>query len=116
MKRYLSSAVLLGAILLCAALAARGGSGWRGERVFGDRQGGANEICRVEDGVLRVNINAADEETLQLLDGIGEALGRQIAAYRAEMGPFQSLDELINVPGLGDGKLAAIRERIYCGP
>ncbi len=116
MKRYLSSAVLLGALLLCAAGAARSGFARRGEDVFSDRRSAANAICRVEDGALRVNVNAADEATLRLLDGIGETLSRQIADYRAANGPFQSADELVNVPGLGEGKLAAIRDWIYCGP
>lgn len=115
MKRYLSSIILLGALLLCALLAARGGSGRRGDALIGDRPTEATAVCRVEDGALRVNVNEADEETLRLLDGIGEVMSRQIVAYREANGPFRTPDDLINVPGLGEGKLAAIREKIYCG-
>ena len=115
MKRYQSSAILLAALALCAALAMRGGSAWRGEDTIAGRRAGGDALCRVEDGALRVNVNEADEATLRLLDGIGETLSRQIVAYRAENGPFRTMDELTNVPGLGEGKLAAIRDKIYCG-
>ena len=48
-------------------------------------------------------------EALQSLPGIGEVLAERIVEYRAENGPFASVDELDNVYGIGEGKLASIR-------
>ena len=53
-----------------------------------------------------VNINTATEEELDTLPGIGEELARRIVAYREENGPFATTEELINVKGIGEAKLA----------
>ena len=66
-----------------------------------------NTLCRVEHGAVQINVNAADEETLMLLPGVGEKLAH---------GAFEGVEELTNVEGLGAGKLSALRDEIYCGP
>lgn len=53
-----------------------------------------------------VNINTATEAELDTLPGIGEELARRIVAYREENGPFATTEELINVKGIGEAKLA----------
>ena len=55
-----------------------------------------------------VNLNTADEAALTALPGIGEELARRITAYREEHGPFASVEELTEVSGIGQGKLAAL--------
>jgi competence protein ComEA len=52
-------------------------------------------------GVGLVNINSADEDTLVALPGIGRALARRIIAWRAERGPFGTVEDLIEIPGIG---------------
>ncbi len=74
-----------------------------------------NTLCRIEGGAVQININAADEETLMLLDGVGEKLAARIVAYREEHGAFESVEALLNVDGLGAGKLSVIRDEVYCG-
>ena len=74
-----------------------------------------NTLCRIEGGALQININAADIQTLTLLDGVGEKLAGRIVAYRGEHGAFSKVDDLMNVEGIGEGKLNAIRDEIYCG-
>lgn len=59
-----------------------------------------------------VNINTASLEELCTLDGIGEVIAGRIIEYREENGPFTSVDELINVKGIGEKKLEDIRDRI----
>ena len=59
-----------------------------------------------------LDINAATEEELQELIGIGPALARAIVDYRAEHGPFRSVDELLEVSGIGEGKLGGFREEV----
>ena len=55
-----------------------------------------------------LDLNAATAEALTALPGIGEALAGRIVAYRAENGPFGSVEELTNVSGIGPAKLAAL--------
>ncbi len=62
-----------------------------------------------------VNINTADEAALRTLQGVGEVLAQRILDYRAEHGPFQTVDELTNVKGIGSGILEANRARLTVG-
>ena len=59
-----------------------------------------------------VNINKADETELQSLNGIGESLATSIVQYRKENGKFETIEDLKNVPGLGDSKFENIKEYI----
>ena len=59
------------------------------------------------DGV--VNVNTATPAELALLPGIGEAKARAIVAARTERGGFESVDELVEVKGIGDTALQRIR-------
>jgi len=49
-----------------------------------------------------VNVNTANLEELQTLQGIGEVRAQTIIKYRETYGPFKSLDELKKVTGIGD--------------
>ncbi len=62
-----------------------------------------------------LDVNAATAEELQELMGIGPALAQAIVDYRAEHGPFASVDELLEVSGIGEGKLDAIRDGVTIG-
>lgn len=55
-----------------------------------------------------ININTASREQLMTLPGIGETLADRILAYRRQNGPFRTLEELLNVEGIGKEKLANI--------
>lgn len=55
-----------------------------------------------------ININTADQATLMLLPGIGQVLSQRILDYREENGPFESIEELINVSGIGEKRLEAL--------
>jgi competence protein ComEA len=63
-----------------------------------------------------VDINRATAAELETLPGIGPSLAAQIIAYREANGPFASVELLLDVPGIGDAKLAAIRELVTAGP
>ena len=55
-----------------------------------------------------VNLNTADPAALTALPGIGEELAARIVAYREEHGPFEAVENLTEVSGIGQGKLAAL--------
>jgi competence protein ComEA len=60
-------------------------------------------------GAALVNINTADETQLETLNGIGPVLASSIVQYRTEHGPFNSVDDLDNVSGIGPATLEKLR-------
>ena len=63
----------------------------------------------------RINVNTADSYDLQRLPGIGEKRALDIITYREEHGPFQTVDELTNVSGIGPVILENLREYAATG-
>ncbi len=63
---------------------------------------------------LTVDLNSASAAELGSLPGIGPRLARDIVADRNSRGPFGAVDELLRVPGIGEIKLAALREHLVC--
>lgn len=60
-----------------------------------------------------VNLNTADVDTLQReLSGIGATKAQAIVAYREEHGNFASIDELLEVKGIGEATLEKNRDRL----
>lgn len=59
-----------------------------------------------------ININTAPAYKLEELDGIGEVKAAAIVQYREENGNFKSVDELVNVKGIGEKTLEKNRDRI----
>jgi len=62
-----------------------------------------------------VDINAADAASLEQVKGIGPAKASAIVQFREQNGPFASVDELVQVPGLGEKTVAQIRDQIRVG-
>ena len=60
----------------------------------------------------KVNINTATKEELMTLRGIGEAKAESILLYRHKVGPFQSIEELKHVSGIGDAMFERIKDGI----
>jgi competence protein ComEA len=59
-----------------------------------------------------VNINTADAGDLESLPGIGPATAAAIVDHRVEHGSFRSVDDLLDVPGIGEAKLAQLRDLV----
>jgi competence protein ComEA len=59
-----------------------------------------------------VNVNSALATELEELPGIGEVIAQRIIDYRTENGPFATVDELLDVSGIGDAILESIRELV----
>ena len=73
----------------------------------------AQDSDGAEMPVHQVNINTGDAATLALaLDGVGEARAEAIVAYRDENGPFQRVEDLQQVSGIGPATLERNRERL----
>lgn len=52
-----------------------------------------------------ININTADKETLMMIDGIGEKRATDIIEYRENNGPFELVDDLVKIKGIGESTL-----------
>jgi competence ComEA-like helix-hairpin-helix protein len=76
----------------------------------------SDSLAAVGREYLRVDINSATVEELQLLPGVGEATARRIITYREERGRFRDPRDLIHVRGIGETKYAAMRECIVVRP
>lgn len=63
----------------------------------------------------RFDINTADASDFEALPGIGPVIAERIVAYRDEHGPFEALESLLDVPGIGESKLDAIRTALDGG-
>ena len=63
----------------------------------------------------KIDLNTADQYDLRRLPGIGEKRAQDIVDYREAHGPFQSVDELDNVSGIGPGILDGLREYACVG-
>lgn len=63
-----------------------------------------------------ININTATQADLEMLPGIGPSTAANIIAHREANGPFATLEAIMDVPGIGEGRFEAIRELITVGP
>lgn len=59
-----------------------------------------------------LDLNTATVEQLDALPGIGPATARAIIEHRARHGPFRNVRQLLDVRGIGEAKLAALRSRV----
>lgn len=59
-----------------------------------------------------VDLNRATVDELDALPGIGPATAQAIVDHRTEHGPFRSVDDLLQVRGIGESKLAGLRKRV----
>ncbi|GAF65987.1 competence protein ComE [Bacillus sp. TS-2] len=71
---------------------------------------GIFQINETEDG--KVNINTATESELQQLSGVGPAKAGQIIQYREQNGPFEMIEDLKKVSGIGEKSFEQLRESI----
>ncbi len=62
-----------------------------------------------------LDLNAATATQLDALPGVGPATAASIVEYRTKIGRFKSVNQLLDVPGIGEAKLAAMRKRLVVG-
>jgi competence protein ComEA len=63
-------------------------------------------------GAAPVDLNSATAEQLDTLPGVGPATAAAIVTYRTQHGPFRTVDDLLQVHGIGPAKLAALRSKV----
>lgn len=65
-----------------------------------------------ETASKKININTAGAQELTELPGVGESTANKIIAYRKENGKFETIEDLKNVPGIGNSKFDNLKEMI----
>lgn len=77
---------------------------------------GQNEEPPSEDGdhsvSYPININTADYETLQAITGVGPTIAQRIIDYREANDGFDTIEEIINVKGIGDARFEDMKNQI----
>ncbi|MEG0826465.1 MAG: helix-hairpin-helix domain-containing protein [Bacilli bacterium] len=75
-----------------------------------------NDACikkpDLNDKIKMISINSATKEELMTLSGIGESKALAIITYRKEKGPFQKIEDVKNVSGIGDAMYEKIKDNI----
>ena len=71
-----------------------------------------NDICN-NQVIEKVNINLDDADTLMSINGISPSVASSIVSYRQTDGQFTSLEDLLNVYGIGNATYKRIRDYVY---
>ncbi len=102
------SAQTTGNTLVMTGLSSGAGSDTGGGKTPGDApHSRATSLSSDKD--LRVPVNTAPAFELQKLPGIGPALAERIIAFREQSGGFSSVEQLLEVKGIGPAKLTRMR-------
>lgn len=64
------------------------------------------------DSEGRLDINMATADELDTIKGIGKSTAEKIIKYREEHGPFDAIEELTNISGIGTETIEEMRESI----
>jgi competence protein ComEA len=95
-------------------------TGGSGSQAWVDGAGGASGSASAAVGgstasptAQVLDLNAASIAELDTLPGVGPATAQKIVDFRVRVGRFKSVSQLLEVPGIGDAKLAALRSRVH---
>lgn len=100
---WAAAAGLLTAVGLCVVLSAPDFA--PAERVVYSRPSYAASAEPSSTAARKININTADKAALMQINGIGAATADKILAYRDSCGGFHTLEELLQIEGIGEKKL-----------
>ena len=76
------------------------------------RDGEQVHIYKLGEVPQRIDINTAEAWLLEALPGIGEVLAQRIIDYRTVNGPFQEVEDLMNVEGIGLSVFDKVKDKI----
>jgi competence protein ComEA len=72
-----------------------------------------DQVEQAKTDFRRIEINTASLDELTALPGIGPKKAQAIAAWREQRGPFENVEQLTSVKGVGEKTLASIRVYVY---
>ena len=80
------------------------------ERKEGTSSGSRSSNNGSKEG--QININTADEKTLDELPGVGPAMAKRIVEYRETEGAFQSIEDIKKIKGIGEAKFNRMKDKL----
>jgi competence protein ComEA len=83
-----------------------------GERLIVPAAGGPDAAPPSVSGAGPLSLNRATAAELEELPGVGPVLAERIIAHRERIGGFSSVEDLLDVSGIGERTLAEIRDRV----
>ena len=86
-----------------------------GQKLYFPTREEVREQAQAAETSALIDLNLADEERLCTLPGIGSSRAKAIIKYRKERGGFQSVEELLSVPGIKEGLYDQIRDLVTVG-
>jgi competence protein ComEA len=81
----------------------------------GEGSNGAGGEAAQDRSFRKIDLNAADLDQLVLLPGIGPKKAEAIIQWRSQNGPFVSIEQLLEVKGIGEGTLRRLRPYVRAG-
>ena len=76
------------------------------------KDAGENVLEKSDKKSNKVNINKASQTELETLSGVGPSTALKIINYREENGDFKKIEDIKNVPGIGETKFKNLKESI----
>jgi len=73
---------------------------------------GPEDVAAGDDDEGPIRLNTASAKDLESLPGVGPVLARRIEEFREANGPFRQVEDLLQVSGVGEAKLASIRDLV----
>ncbi|MDP8218249.1 MAG: helix-hairpin-helix domain-containing protein [Candidatus Theseobacter exili] len=67
------------------------------------------KFCEVPPEDLKIDLNSAGIEELQIIPGIGQVTAKKIIHWRDEHGPFESIEQILKVSGIGLKKFESMK-------
>lgn len=101
----LVSGAVIGRINLAAPVSA-------GEQIVVPGPGTAPDPPDGQRGEGLISLSSASADELESLPGVGPVLAERIVAFREQNGRFEAVEDLLEVPGIGEAKLAALRDLV----
>jgi competence protein ComEA len=83
-----------------------------GDQVVVPGPGADDELSDPGGDTGPISINQATASDLETLPGLGPVLAERIIAFREDNGPFETVEDLLEVPGIGEAKLASLRDLV----
>ncbi len=75
----------------------------------------AEKSATQPESIGKININTADVDDFMILDGIGPTIAERIVDHRSNHGPFEKIEDIMNVKGIGKVTFSKIADYITTG-
>ncbi len=83
-----------------------------GEKLYIPKFNEVLELTSGSDSSTLININTANSDALQKINGVGPSTAEKIIIYRQSNGPFKKIEEMMNINGIGEKTFEKFKSQI----